>query len=305
MTWDVVVVGSGPAGLSAALVLGRCRRAIIVVDNGEPRNRFATSIHGYLTRDGIGPQEFLRIAREQLVPYDIQFRNELAVNAVAVPGGFEVELRSGERLRSRTLLLATGVVDRVPEVEGMRERYGTSVHHCPYCDGWEARDKPIAVYGQGRPGASLGLSMKTWSADVVLCTDGPAGLTREHADILKRADIPVRTEKIARLEGPDRRLERIVFENGPALERTTLFFASRQEQHSDIAARLGCQFNEKGTVRTDRWQATNIPGLYVAGDAARDVQSVIVAAAEGAKAAMAINTALQRSQFSLKSGTQG
>jgi thioredoxin reductase len=295
MDWDVVVVGGGPAGLSAALMLGRCRRKVLVVDAGKPRNRRAAEAHGYLTRDCIQPLELLRIGREELNPYGVEFRNGEALDASCLgDGSFETLLAGGERVRSTMLLIATGVVDHIPEIEGIQDFYGTSVHHCPYCDGWEERDRPIAVYGKGKAGAGLALSLKTWSADVVLCSDGPGRLSREESVKLARERIPIRTEKIARLEGAGGRLRCIVFTTGAPLEREALIFSTGQRQRSGLAEKLGCEFNDKGTVRTNIREATNVPGLYVAGDASKDVQFVIVAAAEGAKAAVAINKALQQ-----------
>lgn len=290
---DVIVVGGGPAGLSAALMLGRCRRRVIVIDAGEPRNRRASAIHGYLAREGIPPLELLRIGREELTPYGVEFIHGEAVDAFRTPeGGFEVELRSGARLRSRFILLATGVVDQLPDIPGFSEFYGSSVHHCPYCDGWESRDLPIAVYGNS--GAGLALSLKIWSADIVLCTNGPANLSPERQRQLARENIPVNYLEIARLEGSGGVLERIVFRNGETLPRRKVYFSTHPFQRSRLAEKLGCRFNEKGTVRTDIRQGAGIPGVWVAGDASKHVQSVIVAAAEGAKAGIAINMAFQK-----------
>jgi thioredoxin reductase len=291
--WDVIIVGGGPAGLSAALVLGRCRRKVLIIDAGQPRNRFASAGHGYLTRDGCPPLELLAIGRAELTPYGVECRDNVVVDAEPVENGFEVRLKDGGRLRSKKLLLATGVVDQLPPIPGVREFYGKSVYHCPYCDGWEARDLPIAVYGRGKPGAGLAASLKTWSADIVLCTDGPPRLGTEDRQKLARQGIPVRAEKIVRLEGAAGLLERVVFRSGDPLPRRSMFFSTGQVQRSPLAEKLGCRFNEKGTVRTNIQEATNIPGIYVAGDASKDVQFVVVAAAEGAKAAVAINRALQ------------
>jgi thioredoxin reductase len=291
--YDVIIVGGGLAGLSAALVLGRCRRKVLVCDAGTPRNAASHGLHGYLTRDGILPLELLRIGREEITHYGIELRSAEVTDACAEEGGFVVVLRDRTVLHSRKLLLATGVVDQVPEIEGMREFYGKSVFHCPYCDGWEVRDQPLAVYGRARQGAGLSLSLKTWSGDVILCTDGPARLRRVDADMLARHGIPVREARIVRLEGSGGQLERIVFDTGEAIARRALFLSTGQVQRSELPVRLGCPMNGKGTVRTNLSQSTGIPGLYVAGDAARDVQFVAVAAAEGAKAAVAINKALQ------------
>jgi thioredoxin reductase len=203
-----------------------------------------------------------------------------------------VTLATGEGLESRKLLIATGVADNVPDVPGLRELYGRSVFHCPYCDGWEVRDEPIAVYGRGERGYGLSLELTGWSRDLVLCTDGPSGFDAAHRARLERNGIALREERVRRLEGREGRLEHVVFDRGEPLRRRALFFTTGQTQQSALAVRLGCEFNDKGTVRTGKYESTHLAGLYVAGDASRAVQWVVVAAAEGAEAAFAINTDL-------------
>lgn len=290
--YDAVIVGGGPAGLSAALTLGRCRRRVLVCDAGQPRNASAAAAHGYLTRDGIAPLELLAIGREQLRPYGVEFRRVEVTDAACVADGFDVELEGGTRLRTRKLLLATGVVDHLPNIAGLRELYGRSVHHCPYCDAWEVRDQPLAVYGRGDRGVGLAIALTTWSDDVALCTDGRVRLPSGAQEELDRFGIRVFQERITRLDGTNGILDRIVFASGDALPRRALFFNTGQQHRSPLAVRLGCQMNSRGVVRTRRLEESSVPGLYVAGDASRDVQSVVVAAAEGAKAAIAINKAL-------------
>ena len=294
--YDAIIVGGGPAGLSAALVLGRCRRRVLLCDGGKPRNAASGAMHGFLTRDGLPPTELLRLGREELQRYGVECR-PVSVSGASREGDlFKVSLESGESLRCRKLLLATGVRDRLPKVEGTEQFYGRSIFHCPYCDGWEMNDQPIAVYGRGKPAAGLAHSLLTWSRDVVLCTDGPHRLNATDRARLAEQGIRLIAKRLARFEGTGDVLERIVFADGEALARRCVFFNTGQYQQCDLALKFGCVFTSKGTVQTDRLQCTNIPGLYVAGDAARDVQFVIVAAAEGAKAAVAINTALQSDQ---------
>jgi thioredoxin reductase len=294
--YDVVIVGGGPAGLSAALMLGRCRRSVLVCDTGKPRNRASHAMHGYLSRDGIDPREFLQIAWSELRQYDtVESRSVEVTAAECTPNGrFEVTLAGGEHVRSRKLLIATGVSDNVPPLEGIADLYGRSVFHCPYCDGWEVRDRPIAVYGRGSRGLGLSLELTVWSRDLTLCTDGPSEIDAEGLASLERHGIIVREERIRRLEGRDGILERIVFDGGDALARRAMFFTTGQSQQSELAIRLGCEFNDKGTVRTGKYEATHLQGLFVAGDASRAVQWVVVAAAEGAEAAFAINTDLTK-----------
>jgi thioredoxin reductase len=291
---DVVIVGAGPAGLSAALMLGRSRRSVLVVDHGKPRNARSRALHGYLTRDGIAPATFLEHARQDLAQYDtVRVVDGEAVSAQCLPTGrFSVKLGNGQEYFSRKLLLATGVVDNLPDIPGFKELYGTSVFHCPYCDGWEFRDQPLAIYGSGTRGLGVALEMTAWSSDLVLCTDGPSGIDADGVARLARNGISIREERVDRLEGQDGVLSKIVFRDGATLARRAIFFSTGQYQRSDLLSRLGCEFNDKGTVRTGKYETTHLPGLYVCGDASRAVQWVIVAASEGAEAAFAINTDL-------------
>ena len=298
MDLDVIIVGAGPAGLSAALILGRCRRRVLVLDTNRPRNYASQGVHGFLSRDGINPEELRQIARAQLTQYrSVKLARKEATQARCIEGGFEVTVADGKRLRCRKLLIATGVIDHLPQLEGLEEMYGRSVHHCPYCDGWESRDLPIAVYSRTANGVGLSIELTVWSKDIVLCTDG-FRLEPRHVERLQRHKIPWRRDRIARLEGPDGQLQRIVFENGQALPRRAMFFSMGQRQHSDLAAQLGCGFTRKGAVRTGEYEVTDVPGVYVAGDASRFVQLAIVAAAEGAQAAFAINTSLIKEDLS-------
>jgi thioredoxin reductase len=295
-TYDVVIVGAGPAGLSAALMLGRCRRTVLLCDTGNPRNAASHALHGYLTRDGISPAEFRDLARRDLEKYDtIELRN-VGVTAAACQTDkrFDVTLADRQVVTARKLLIATGVCDNLPEIDGIRELYGRSVFHCPYCDGWEVRDQPIAIYGRGERGLGLSLELTTWSRDLVLCTDGPSEIADVDRARLERYGIPLREEPVSALRGRDGILERIIFRNGDELPRRALFFTTGQFQRSKLAMDLGCEINTKGTVHTGKYETTHLPGLFVAGDASRAVQWVIVAAAEGAEAAFAINTDLAR-----------
>jgi thioredoxin reductase len=291
--FDVVIVGGGPAGLSAALVLGRCRRHVLVCDAGKPRNAASRELHGYLTRDGIAPLEFLRLASNELQQYGIERRVSTVTAVACTKDGFRVTLADGPTVEARAVLLATGVKDRLPEVPGIEECYGITVHHCPYCDGWEVRDRRLAVIGQGASGAALALSLKTWSRDITICSNGRARIHPRHRSQLENKQIRVHEAPIERVEHTDGRVQRLLLANGTVVPCEAIFFSTWQKPQSDIPRQLGCELTQKGVVKTDHLGKTRVPGLYVVGDASRDVQFVIVAAAEGAKAAVAINKSLQ------------
>ena len=292
-SYDVVVVGGGPAGLSAALLLARCRRRVVVCDAGRPRNAAARGLHGYLTRDGMPPAEFLQLAREELHRYGVEQRAATVAAVDRAGTDFIVALDGGERLTTTSVLIATGVRDRLPAIDGIDACFGISVHHCPYCDGWEARDRRIAALGDGMSPAGLALALRTWSNRVIVATNGQARLTAAQRRKLQELSVPVFTARIARLEHDRGHLRRIVFHTGDSVECDALFFTAGQNQQCDLAMRLGCEFNRRGTVKTNHLGQTCVPGVYVVGDASRDVQFVVVAAAEGAKAGVAINRALQ------------
>jgi thioredoxin reductase len=290
--YDVVIVGAGPAGLSAALMLGRCRRRVVVIDDGVPRNSTSVAAHGYFTRDGTAPSALLELGRAELAKYPtVHLESGTVADGRGTRGSFVVTCTDGREFTCRRLLLATGVADALPQIAGVEELYGRSVHHCPFCDAYEYSGRPLAQYGRGRLGVDAALTLQAWTDDVVLITDGePLG----HAarDRCKRGGVLVREERVRRLVGCAGRLHRIEFTSGPPLVCVAMFFASAQRQRSDLAERMGCAFTKDGAVMTTEHETTSVPGLYVAGDASHREQKVAVAAAEGTQAAIKIHTSL-------------
>jgi thioredoxin reductase len=302
---DAIIIGAGPAGLSAALILGRCCRNVLVFDTGRYRNAASTNMHGFLSRDGTAPLEFLEISREQLNRYcTIELRNAEVIAVNRRGPHFEVLLADNSIVFCRKLLIATGVVDIMPAIADIESFYGRSVFHCPYCDGWEFKDEPIAIYGTGEHGKGLALELTAWSRNLTLLTDGSDELTMHDIERLESHFIKIRHERIIGLEGHGGMLQCVAFETGAKVFCSAMFFSTGQHQRSLLAQQIGCDFTDKGAVATGKYESTNVPGLYVAGDASRAVQLVIVAAAEGAEAAFAINTALLREDLVVRSSSE-
>ena len=236
--YNVIIVGAGPAGLSAALMLGRCRRRVLVIDSGQPRNAASRAMHGFLSRDGMPPFEFLAPRASRCgATTRWSCATACVIAAECRDRTFHVTLEDGAELRPRKLLIATGVVDNLPEIPGFRELYGISVFHCPYCDGWEVRDQPLAIYGRGERGLGLSLEMTGWSRDLVLCTDGPSEIPAEDRARLDRNGIRVREERVVRLEGTDAPRADCFCRRASRSTRHALFFTTGQTQQSAPCAR--------------------------------------------------------------------
>jgi thioredoxin reductase len=279
--------------------LGRCHRSVFLCDGAQPRNRASQAIHGLLGRKGRSPAGFLQEAREEVVGYKSVFIRRTTMTEIEpAQGGFTFACADGTGGTAAKVLLATGIVDELPELGGIHAFYGVSVHHCLYCDGYEYAGLPVAAYGRGDKGADLAVMMKHWVKDVVVVSDGTE-ISPEAAARLARHGIGLRRKPVKRLQGAKGLLSSIEFLDGQDLQCRGLFFSTGCHQASDLPERLGCRRDEKGGVITDPLtMETSVPGVYGAGDISRDVLLVSIAIAEGAKAAVGINKAfLHRDGF--------
>lgn len=300
--FDVIIVGGSNAGLSAALVLGRARRSVLLLDHGRPRNMPSPHVHSFLSRDGTPPAELRRIGYEQLRPYEsVTTREEQALSARLDAQGFAVTTASGATYHARLLLLATGVHDELPALPGLAERWGRHVLHCPYCHGWEVRDRRLAVLANAALAAEFALSIRGWSADVTLLTNGPAALSDDERSRLARHSVAVDERVVAGLADGSEDLLRIQFADGSQSDYAALFHRSRQRQASDLAHQLGCALDTPlpgvELIRVDGSGQTTMSGVYAAGDAVTLMQQAIVAASAGMVTAAAMNRALQAQDF--------
>jgi thioredoxin reductase len=285
---DAVIVGGGPAGLSAALVLGRARKRVLVLDTGRPANLASQAVGGLLAQSGVAPIELRQAGREQLADHpNVEVRDGAVLDAASLADGFAVEL-DGTSVRTRSLLLAHGLRYDPPALPGVEPLWGRSVFHCPFCDGWEVRDLSLAVHGSGPEAARSALVVAGWSSDVVLCTDGPAKLNGERA-ALESAGVRVREEPIRELVGGSGWLRRIEFAAGPPEQPDAMFVRTRRGQPNGLAAALGCELTDAGTIVTDGDGRSGVPGVYAAGDTATEqFRSVANALGSGSRVAQRV-----------------
>jgi len=293
--YDAIIVGGSNAGLSAAMILGRALRRVLVFDNNQPCNRQTPHSHNFLTRDGETPAAIASIAREQVLRYpSVALQTDKVVGAQAVEGGFQVTTERGEMLHSRKLLLATGVKDEMPAIPGFAECWGVSVLHCPYCHGYEVHGQQLGLLANGNMAAELASLIHHWSKDLVLFTNGPAILTTEQATAIAARNIQVVEAPIAELEHLNGQLCAVHTTDDVAHPLPAIFARVPFRQHTDIAAQLGCTHTETGLIQATAFGETNVPGVFVAGDNSTPMRQVSMAVSGGSMAAAFINRELMQ-----------
>jgi thioredoxin reductase len=289
--YDVVVIGGSAAGLSAALVLTRARRRVAVVDSGEPRNAPAAHMQGFLSRDGLPPAELVAIGRAEVEGYGGHLVHDRVTDVVAHEGPrFEVRLVSGTALTTRRVLVATGLLDEIPDVPGAWDRWGRDLLHCPYCHGYEVRDQPLGVLGQGSGPVQHALLIRQWSSHVVLFTHG-GELNADERDRLDARGIGVVDGTVTRLVVEDDTLQGLEVA-GRVVPRSAVFVRPGFVPHSDLLVGLGCETDADGWPVVDATGATTVAGVWAAGNVANPRAQVITAAGEGSAAAIALNNDL-------------
>jgi thioredoxin reductase len=306
--WDCIVVGGGAAGLSAALVLGRARQRTLVIDAGNQSNRSVEGIGGLLGHDGRRPAAFYAAGRDELAAYPtVEARSGEVLGGERRDGGFVLDLADGSHEAASRVLLATGMEYRFPEVPGIAERWGRAVFHCPFCHGWEVRDRTLGVLDRGTRGAERALLLRFWSDDVTLLTDGSPELEAEDAARLRAARIEVDERPVAGLRGPDRSLTAVAFADGGERRCSALLVAATLHQRSALAEKLGASAADPGPIVVDAVEAdstfqTSVPGLFAAGDVSTQMPSVANAVAAGSIAAAGIVHSLMAEAEALTGG---
>lgn len=290
---DAVIIGGGPAGLNAALMLGRARKHVAVIDEGKPRNAVTRETHGFLTRDGVSPFEFRRIAKEELSAYpSVTIVEDTAVSVAGEDGNFQIKTAQGNLYASKKLLFAVGMKDRPLDIPGLDEVYGKSAFVCPYCDGWELRDEPLVVIVKGADLMHFAPLISGWTNRFTVCTNGPAGLTDDQREELRLHQVPVFESPILNIESNEGIVRQVVLEDGTSIPCRGIFFKPELTTGSDLPQAIGCRLTEDGMVVVDDFGKTTVPGVYSAGDAASRLHQAIAAAAKGAFTAAALNNEL-------------
>lgn len=290
---DVVIIGGGPAGLNAALVLGRARKNVVIIDDVRPRNWVTRKTHGFLTRDGISPADFRRATKDEIQAYpSVHFVTDTAVSISGSEGHFEITTAQSNTYKCKKLLFAVGKKDVPLTIDGLEAVYGKSAFVCPYCDGWELRDQPLVLIVKGAKAVHLAQIISGWTSRYTICTDGPDEMTEEERKELQAHHIPVFTSPVKHIESSDGMVRQVVLEDGVVVSCTGIFFAPQLVAGSELPGQLGCSLTETGTVVVDEYGKTSIPGVYSAGDAASEMYQAIAAASSGALTAIMINSEL-------------
>ncbi|MDN3439069.1 NAD(P)/FAD-dependent oxidoreductase [Planococcus sp. APC 3900] len=299
MLYDCAIIGGGPAGLNAALVLGRSRRKTLLFDDDNGRNLVTRESHGFITRDGIEPEEFKRLGRKDIAKYDcveIKEQRIVSVNRITETH-YELVTENGDIFHSIKIIIAAGLKEEQPNIPDIEKFYGTSLFSCPYCDGWELRDQPLAVIADKQV-FELAKKIYTWSRDLIVFTNGEGRLEEEDKQKLLRKGIKVVEDIIDGLEGDNGQLRSVRLEDGTLIDRVGGFVTPLWSHATPFAKDLGCKLSEHGGILTDDYGRTNVWNVYAAGDASLIVPSqLVIAAGEGSAAAIGVNGDLVNEYF--------
>lgn len=299
LIYDCAIIGGGPAGLSAALVLGRSKRNTLLFDDDHGRNLVTRESHGFLTRDGIQPMELKKMGREDIEKYDcVQLKKKRVASIIRITEThYQLETTEGEIFHSTKIILATGVMEQLPNIPDIEKYYGTSLFSCPYCDGWEIQDQPLAIIAD-KMVFDLAKKVYNWSKDLVVFTNGIGRLEEDEKAKLQGKGIKIYEDIIDGLEGENGQLRSVRLEDGTLIDRVGGFVTPLWSHATPFAKDLGCKLSEHGGILTDDYGRTNVWNVYAAGDASLIVPSqLVIAAGEGSAAAIGVNGDLVNEYF--------
>jgi thioredoxin reductase len=296
--YDVIIIGGSYAGLSAAMSLGRSLRNVLIVDSGKPCNASTPHSHNFLTQDGKTPSAIASIARDQLTHYSsVNFQDDVAVNATKTVTGFELTLQLGKNVTGKKLVFATGIKDQLPDIPGLSSCWGISVVHCPYCHGYEYRDKKTAILGNGEAAMHYALLVSNLTKDLTILTNGKQDFSEDQMAKLRKHAISVVESEVAAVEHKDGQIQNVVLRDGKRMSFEAVYYKPAFKQHSEIPERLGCEITEQGHLKIDPFQKTTVDGVFACGDNSSAMRSVANAVAAGNFTGAVINKELAGGEF--------
>lgn len=296
--FDVIIIGGSYSGLSAAMSLGRALRQVLIIDSGEPCNRQTPHSHNFLTQDGRAPGEIASVAKEQVLRYSsVEFHEGFAAAGRETAVGFEIVTSAGETFTTKKLIVATGIKDIMPDIEGFAECWGISAIHCPYCHGYEYKSEPTGIIGNGDIGFHLGQMISNWTKELTLFTNGKSALSPEQTEQLGRHQVEVIESKIERLDHRNGQIQDLVLKGGRKIALNAVYARPDFVQHSGIPAALGCEPDEQGLLKVDPLRRTSVPGVFACGDNSSPFRSLGTAVQTGSMAGAAVSKELIEEEF--------
>ncbi len=296
--FEVIIIGGSYAGLSAAMALGRSLRKTLIIDSGKPCNEQTPHSHNFLTQDGNTPREISELSKKQVLNYDtVEIHQGKAVDAQKIENGFTITTENGEKFNSKKLILAIGITDEIPDIEGFKESWGISLIHCPYCHGYEFRNKKTGIIANGERGFHIASLVKNLTDNVTILTRGKSEFTEEQKEKLERNNIKIIETEISELKHQNGKVESLILSDGKDLILEAVYGAFPFHQHSEIPKQLGCEFTEMGHIKIDNMQKTTIPGVFACGDSCSPMRSVANAVYTGNLAGAMVNMELTNEIF--------
>ncbi|WP_417612155.1 NAD(P)/FAD-dependent oxidoreductase [Owenweeksia hongkongensis] len=296
--FDVIIIGGSYSGLSAAMSLGRALRKVLIIDNGKPCNRTAPHSHNFITQDGKPPRQIADDARAQVEKYNsIQFYKGLATKAEKTTNGFTVETESGKSFHTKKLLFATGLKDIMPNIKGFAECWGISIIHCPYCHGYEVRNEPTGIIGNGEAAFHYAWLISNWTKDLTIFTNGKYSFTEEQNQKLKANNLKVIETEIGEIIHSKGQLKHVELKDGKSVKLNAIYHGPSFEQHCKLPQEMGCEITESGHIQVTLFQQTSVEGIFAAGDNSTMMRSLASAVAAGTTAGAFINNELTQAEF--------